>query len=92
MKRPFWHRMAFYQRQNSPQKQGLLMGVRSICAYAKIGPSTFYKWQETAQFPAMRTPDGRWCTSRDLIDGWIVARWQTQQPQNPTSTSEANHA
>jgi len=45
----------------------------------KIGPQTFYKLQTEHGLPVMQLPDGRWCTSRNLIDDWIVSRWKAQK-------------
>lgn len=91
MKHRFGHAMAAYKRQKHSQGEGLLMGVRSICEYARIGPRTFYKWQQAAEFPAMRTPDGRWCTSRDLTDGWIISRWKAQQTKGQSVQTGDGH-
>jgi predicted DNA-binding transcriptional regulator AlpA len=59
--------------------QGVLIGVRSICAYTRIGPNTFYRWCRDHGFPATLTLGGRWITSKQLIDSWIVARWKAQR-------------
>ena len=45
----------------------------------QIGAETFYKLHKQHDLPAMRLPGGRWCTSKNLIDGWIVARWKQQR-------------
>ena len=50
------------------------LGVRSICAYLHIGPSTFYTWARHYDFPAARTPDGRWMVSTAMIDDWMRER------------------
>jgi predicted DNA-binding transcriptional regulator AlpA len=57
------------------------MGVRSICEYMGIGHSTFYLWIRRYQFPASRTPDGRWVTSAALIDEWLRGRLEIQRKQ-----------
>lgn len=80
MTHPLWHLRA-YRRQNSRDPQKILVGVRSICAYVRIGAATFYRWHQAEDFPAMRTPAGRWCTSSGLIDEWILTRWRAQQGQ-----------
>lgn len=46
----------------------VFLGVRSICSYLHIGPSTFYTWGRHYDLPAMRTPDGRWMVSTVMID------------------------
>jgi hypothetical protein len=30
-------------------------------------------------FPATRLPDGRWCTSKSLIDDWIIQLWRAKK-------------
>ena len=56
-----------------------IVGVRGICHYAVMGSATFYKMYEEHEFPAMRLPDGRWMTSKSLIDEWIKARCIAQR-------------
>jgi|CXWL01.1.fsa_nt_gi hypothetical protein len=62
----------------------VLSGVRSICRYLHIGPATFYRWTAHHRFPATLTPEGRWLTSTTLIDGWILARVEVQEPTSHT--------
>lgn len=81
MNHPLWHLTAS-NRRHTRRDQKVLVGVRSICAYVRIGAATFYRWHQAEEFPAMRTPDGRWCTSTGLIDGWIVTRWRAQQGES----------
>jgi hypothetical protein len=57
----------------------VFLGVRSICRYMSIGPSTFYIWTRTSGFPATRTPDGRWMTSAALVDEWLRSRLESQR-------------
>ena len=52
----------------------VFLGVRSICRYMSIGPSTFYLWIGAYGFPAARIPDGRWMTSAALVDEWLRER------------------
>ena len=75
MRPAWWHEMKRYQRNKEP---GVLTGVRNICKYMQIGPNTFSKLHTSHGLPAMRLPDGRWSTSKNLIDDWIVARWKAQ--------------
>ncbi len=75
MRPAWWHEMNRYQRNKEP---GILTGVRSICKYMQIGPHTFSKLYTFHGLPAMRLPDGRWSTSKNLIDDWIVAQWKAQ--------------
>lgn len=69
----------------------VFLGVRSICSYLHIGPSTFYTWARVYNFPAARTPDGRWMTSTALIDEWMGARLEAQQPAEQGQRAEAFH-
>ena len=76
MRQPFEAAIRRSQREHEP---GVLIGVRSICAYTRIGPHTFYRWCQEYGFPATLTPDGRWIISKQLIDNWIVTRWKAQR-------------
>ena len=76
MRQAFQHDI---QRNRRNREPGVLIGVRGICRYVQIGPQMFYKLQSSHDFPATRLPDGRWCTSRTLIDEWIVKRWKEQK-------------
>lgn len=61
-----------------------IVGVRGICRYAVMGPTTFKKMRRDHEFPAMRLPDGRWMTSKSLVDEWIKARCQAQREAKET--------
>jgi len=76
MRKPFLAAIRHSQRQHEP---GVLIGVRNICDFTQIGPRTFYRWCREYGFPATFTPGGRWITSKQLIDNWIVARWKAQR-------------
>ena len=78
MRPHFLHEIQISRRIREP---GILIGVRNICAYMQVGPQTFYNLHAHHDLPAARLPDGRWCTSRALIDEWIVARWKEQKAQ-----------
>jgi hypothetical protein len=69
------------QREHEP---GVLIGVRNICAYTKIGPHTLERLINQHDFPATRLPDGRWCTSKRLIDEWIIQRWKATKKGGET--------
>ena len=73
MRQPFEAAIRRSQRDHEP---GVLIGVRSICAYTRIGPHTLNRLVKQHDFPATRLPDGRWCTSKRLIDDWIIQRWK----------------
>ena len=76
MRSAWRHDIDYSKRKREP---GILTGVRTICRYMKIGTQTFYKLQTEHNLPVMQLPDGRWCTSRNLIDEWIICRWKAQQ-------------
>lgn len=69
----------------------VFLGVRSICSYLHIGPSTFYTWARGYDFPATRTPDGRWMTCTALIDQWINERLEAQRLEAQGQSMEAAH-
>src|SRR5215831_9878095 len=76
MRPAYQHDIRYSQRNREP---GVLIGVRNICRHVQIGPQTFYKLHTEYAFPATRLPDGRWCTSRNLIDEWILNRWKAKK-------------
>jgi len=65
-------------RRESKDEPGVLVGVRAICRYSPMGPKTFYKLHQEHGFPAMRLPDGRWCTTKVLINEWVRAGCKAQ--------------
>ncbi len=69
------------RRSRRTGQQGVLIGVRAICRYTRIGNGTFYKWKNDHDFPVARLPGGRWATTRTLIDEWFRARWKQQRGQ-----------
>lgn len=76
MRSAWRHDIDHSKRKHEP---GILTGVRTICRYLKMGTQTFYMLQAEHDLPVMQLPDGRWCTSRNLIDDWIVSRWRAQK-------------
>ena len=62
-------------------KPGLLKGVRAICRYCEISNKTFYHWKDEHDFPVSQLPGDRWCTSKTLIDDWILFRRKQQREQ-----------
>ncbi len=62
-------------------KPGLLKGVRAICRYCEISNKTFYNWKDEHDFPVSQLPDDRWCTSKTLIDDWLLLRGKQQREQ-----------
>jgi len=69
----------------------VFLGVRSICSYLHIGPSTFYTWARRYDFPATRSPEGRWMTCTALIDQWINERLDSQRLEALGQGMEAAH-
>ncbi len=69
------------RRSRRTGQQGVLIGVRAICRYTRIGNGTFYKWTNHHDFPVARLPGGRWATTKSLIDDWFWARWKAQREQ-----------
>jgi hypothetical protein len=78
MKPSFKHIAAPFRRQLDA---AVFTGRRRICAYMSIGYSTFRLWHEQYEFPATRTPDGRWITSAALVDDWLRERLQQQRQE-----------
>jgi hypothetical protein len=68
--------MSRYHREG---EQNCIVGVRGICRYAVMGAKTFYTMHEKHGFPAMRLPDGRWYTTKTLIDEWVRAQIKAQR-------------
>ena len=78
------------RRADRYKDPGMLIGIRSICGYTRISPHTFYAWTADHDFPATRAPGGRWCTSKSLIDDWIVGLRTVQRTEKQKgSASEA---
>lgn len=77
------------RRTRRDKEPGVLTGVRKICKYMCIGAETFYKLYQHHNLPAMQLPGGRWCTSKSLIDQWIVARWREQTGKAPGDEATA---
>ncbi len=72
----------------------VFLGVRSICSYLHIGPSTFYTWARHYDLPAMRTPDGRWMISTAMLDDWMrerLAHERQAETEDSISGSEVAH-
>lgn len=69
----------FLFRSRHTGNPGLLIGTRAICRYGRISTATFYDWTRNHGLPAAKLPDGRWVTSKILIDDWVLALWRQQQ-------------
>ena len=66
---------------------GLLIGTRAICRYGRISTATFYDWTRNHGLPAAKLPDGRWVTSKVLIDDWVLGLWHRQQTSDQGSVA-----
>jgi hypothetical protein len=69
----------FLFRSRHTGNPGLLIGTRAICRYGRISTATFYDWTRNHGLPAVKLPDGRWVTSKILIDDWVLGLWRQQQ-------------
>ncbi len=69
----------FLFRSRHTGNPGLLIGTRAICRYGRISTATFYDWTRNHGLPAAKLPDGRWVTSKILIDDWVLGLWRLQQ-------------
>lgn len=79
------------QRRRRDREPGVLIGVRKISRYLQVGMTTFYKLYQHG-LPAMRLPGGRWCTSKALVDDWIVQRWKAQRAVGAQKAEAASNA
>jgi len=59
----------------------ILVSCREMGEYCRVNPRTIYNWILKEGFPASKRPDGKWITSRTLIDNWILARQGLGKPQ-----------
>jgi hypothetical protein len=57
----------------------MLYGLREIAEYMRYSEDTIAKWAKKHAFPIIKTPDGLYMSSTELIDRWILARWKVQQ-------------
>jgi hypothetical protein len=69
----------FLFRSRHTGNPGLLIGTRAICRYGRISTATFYDWTRNHGLPAAKLPDGRWVTSKILIDDWVLGLWWQQR-------------
>ncbi len=49
----------------------ILKGAEEIARYLRVHYSTAYKWLERGRIPARKDGQGRWLTSRTILDRWI---------------------
>lgn len=53
-------------------KDNVIIGLDAILTYLGIRSAvTFYQWVELYGLPAIKRPDGMWCTTMTAIDQWI---------------------
>ena len=58
---------------------GLLIGRQAIAEYCGVWPGTVDNWRKRHGFPFCHMPNGRVATSADLIDKWILERFNLQE-------------
>ncbi len=56
------------------QSKDVLIGWPSICKHMGVGVSAARRWERVHALPIARLPDGRTCTTRQLLQAWILAR------------------
>lgn len=76
----------YFFRSRRTGDPGLLIGTRAICRYGRISTATFYDWTRNHGLPAAKLPDGRWITSKVLIDDWVLGLSRALQPSDPMVT------
>lgn len=54
------------------------IGLPEISKVMRRSPSTIRRWAYNQAFPACHLPNGRWCTTRSLIDKWVLAKAQVE--------------
>ena len=70
-----------YIAETAHESAGALIGWRAISRYCSICVSSLVRYRQSHGFPACKLPDGRYITSKTLIDQWIVARMATEIEQ-----------
>ena len=60
----------------------IVTGLEDIGAIFGRSRWTIARWVKSHGFPAARLPNGEYCTTPGLIDGWIMARRNVEQKRN----------
>ncbi len=56
------------------ESENILIGWKNIARFLGVAFQTAIRWERDHGLPVARLPDGRVCTSKSLIDGWLLAR------------------
>lgn len=60
----------------------IIYGADRIAEYVSRKQLTVVRWRRKEAFPMAKAPDGRWFTSTELIDRWILARMHAQDARD----------
>ena len=55
---------------------GILAGLDVIARALRAHPNTIRRWIKMHGFPAVKTPDGVYCTTIGLVEAWLLAKLQ----------------
>jgi transposase len=79
-----------YPRKN--RRGGLLHGIIEIAEYIDRSYNTAYRWIHEYGLPAMKGPDGKWLSHKQLILMWMLANREvdikTAKPEDFTNLSD----
>ncbi len=57
----------------------LIEGLEQIALLVGHSPDTVRRWHRAHGFPIYRLPDGRYATTRSMIDAWIFDRYRKER-------------
>ena len=63
----------------SSKSPDALLGIGSIAEYLGFTSTTISRWIKFRGLPAMKTPTGRWFTTKDAITAWIIASGEAER-------------
>ncbi len=69
----------------------ILIGAELIADYVQMKHETVKRWRRKEAFPMAKMPDGRWFTSTELIDRWILARMYAQDAREKKAKENTQH-
>lgn len=64
--------LAKAERVSHPSPE-VLLGAAAIAEYAGVKWNVLLLWRRRYGFPVGKLPNGRWCTTKRLIEEWILA-------------------
>ena len=64
----------------------IVIGWRAIATLMGVAAPTVRRWENYHGFPIARLPDGRVCTSRPLVDQWLLARQRLHREKTRPDT------